>query len=68
MLNHHYQIHNILSKPTIHRLGACGVGSILDYAVEEDLDSEEAVSLEMESCTGDEGAYADRTSQLVIYN
>lgn len=42
-------------KPTINRLTESGIGSILDYAVEEDLDTSEAITLEMESCTGDDG-------------
>ena len=42
-------------KPLINRLTDCGVGSILDYAVEEDLASDEAVSREMDSCTGGDG-------------
>jgi len=43
-------------KPTIHRLTESGIGSILDYAVEEDLDTSEAVSLEMDSCIGNDGS------------
>lgn len=41
-------------KPMISRLTDIGVGSILDYAVEEDIDHEEAVSLEMDSCIGED--------------
>ncbi|KAM5262468.1 proline dehydrogenase 1, mitochondrial [Ctenodactylus gundi] len=38
-------------RPLIQRNKAYGVGSILDYGVEEDLSSEEAERKEMESCT-----------------
>ncbi|XP_077691091.1 proline dehydrogenase 1, mitochondrial isoform X2 [Eretmochelys imbricata] len=38
-------------KPLIQRNRAFGVGSVLDYSVEEDLTPEEAERKEMESCT-----------------
>uniref|UniRef100_A0A8C3T237 Proline dehydrogenase n=1 Tax=Chelydra serpentina TaxID=8475 RepID=A0A8C3T237_CHESE len=38
-------------KPLIQRNRACGVGSVLDYSVEEDLTPEEAARKEMDSCT-----------------
>ncbi|XP_036132162.1 proline dehydrogenase 1, mitochondrial-like isoform X2 [Molossus molossus] len=38
-------------QPMIRRNRAFGVGSILDYGVEEDLSTEEAERQEMESCT-----------------
>jgi len=41
-------------KPTIARLTNSGIGSILDYAVEEDLDQEEAEKLEMDGCASDD--------------
>ncbi|KAI8513076.1 hypothetical protein Bbelb_097150 [Branchiostoma belcheri] len=37
-------------KPLIKRMEKFGVGSILDYSVEEDLSRDEAVSAEMDSC------------------
>lgn len=45
---------NVCFQPMISRLTDIGVGSILDYAVEEDIDHEEAVSLEMDSCIGED--------------
>uniref|UniRef100_A0A8C8RA95 Proline dehydrogenase n=1 Tax=Pelusios castaneus TaxID=367368 RepID=A0A8C8RA95_9SAUR len=38
-------------KPLIQRNRAFGVGSVLDYSVEEDLTTEEAERKEMDSCT-----------------
>ncbi|XP_033030524.1 proline dehydrogenase 1, mitochondrial-like [Lacerta agilis] len=38
-------------KPLIRRYSACGVGSVLDYSVEEDLTHEEAEKKELDSCT-----------------
>ncbi|XP_053325697.1 proline dehydrogenase 1, mitochondrial [Spea bombifrons] len=40
-------------KPLIRRNRAFGVGSVLDYSVEEDLSQEEAEKKEIESCTAE---------------
>lgn len=40
-------------KPLVKRMDDVGVGSILDYAVEEDLDKSDAVEMEMDSCSSD---------------
>lgn len=40
-------------KPIIRRNHAFGVGSVLDYSVEEDLTQEEAEKKEIESCTAE---------------
>ncbi|XP_072270023.1 proline dehydrogenase 1, mitochondrial [Pyxicephalus adspersus] len=40
-------------KPLIRRNRAFGVGSVLDYSVEEDLTQEEAEKKEIESCTAE---------------
>ncbi|XP_061115819.1 proline dehydrogenase 1, mitochondrial isoform X3 [Conger conger] len=40
-------------KPLIQRNEAYGVGSVLDYSVEEDLTQEEAETKEMESCVSE---------------
>ncbi|XP_063769230.1 proline dehydrogenase 1, mitochondrial [Pseudophryne corroboree] len=40
-------------KPLIRRNHAFGVGSVLDYSVEEDLTNEEAEKKEIESCTAE---------------
>ncbi|OCU01760.1 hypothetical protein XELAEV_18007536mg [Xenopus laevis] len=40
-------------KPLIRRNQAFGVGSVLDYSVEEDLTQEEAEKKEIESCTAE---------------
>jgi len=40
-------------KPLVKRMDEVGVGSILDYAVEEDLDKSDAVEMEMDSCSSD---------------
>lgn len=40
-------------KPLVRRMDEVGVGSILDYAVEEDLEKSDAVQIEMESCASD---------------
>ncbi|CAH2295289.1 proline dehydrogenase 1, mitochondrial-like [Pelobates cultripes] len=40
-------------KPLIRRNSAFGVGSVLDYSVEEDLTQEEAEKKEIESCTAE---------------
>ncbi|XP_040206568.1 proline dehydrogenase 1, mitochondrial-like isoform X1 [Rana temporaria] len=40
-------------KPIIRRNRAFGVGSVLDYSVEEDLTQEEAEKKEIESCTAE---------------
>lgn len=40
-------------KPLVRRMDDVGVGSILDYAVEEDLDKSDAVEMEMDSCSSD---------------
>ena len=46
-----HDIHfNMYLQQTTSRLQAQGVGSILDYAVEEELSEEEAKNLEMQSC------------------
>ena len=38
-------------KPLVRRMDDVGVGSILDYAVEEDLEKSDAVELEMDACS-----------------
>ncbi|XP_030623245.1 proline dehydrogenase 1, mitochondrial [Chanos chanos] len=40
-------------KPLIHKNQAFGVGSVLDYSVEEDLTQEEAEKKEMDSCVSE---------------
>ncbi|XP_043385336.1 proline dehydrogenase 1, mitochondrial isoform X2 [Chelonia mydas] len=54
-------------KPLIQRNRAFGVGSVLDYSVEEDLTPEEAARKEMESCTSasekETGGAAQREKQ-----
>jgi len=40
-------------KPLVKRMDEVGVGSILDYAVEEDLEKSDAVEMEMDSCSSD---------------
>ncbi|XP_038229439.2 proline dehydrogenase 1, mitochondrial-like [Dermochelys coriacea] len=54
-------------KPLIQRNRAFGVGSVLDYSVEEDLMPEEAERKEMESCTSasekETGGAAQREKQ-----
>ncbi|CAM5100095.1 unnamed protein product [Natator depressus] len=54
-------------KPLIQRNRAFGVGSVLDYSVEEDLTPEEAERKEMESCTSasekETGGAAQREKQ-----
>uniref|UniRef100_A0A8C7SU86 Proline dehydrogenase n=1 Tax=Oncorhynchus mykiss TaxID=8022 RepID=A0A8C7SU86_ONCMY len=44
--------HNSI-KPLIHKNQAFGVGSVLDYSVEEDLTQEEAEKKEMDSCVSE---------------
>uniref|UniRef100_A0A8C7SZF4 Proline dehydrogenase n=1 Tax=Oncorhynchus mykiss TaxID=8022 RepID=A0A8C7SZF4_ONCMY len=44
--------HNSI-KPLIHKNQAFGVGSVLDYSVEEDLTQEEAEKKEMEACVSE---------------
>lgn len=46
-------------KGCVERLTGAGVGSILDYAVEEDLDENEAVELEMDACLSTEEHMAE---------
>ncbi|CAG5095610.1 Oidioi.mRNA.OKI2018_I69.XSR.g14260.t3.cds [Oikopleura dioica] len=46
-------------KGCVERLTGAGVGSILDYAVEEDIDEDEAVELEMDSCLSTEEHLAE---------
>ncbi|XP_037679484.1 proline dehydrogenase 1, mitochondrial-like [Choloepus didactylus] len=50
-------------RPLVQRNKAFGVGSILDYAVEEDLSPEEAARQEMESCTSAAERDGSRASQ-----
>ena len=40
-----------------------GVGSILDYAVEEDLEKSDAVEMEMDSCSSGTGS-----STVILYH
>uniref|UniRef100_A0A8C6TKR8 Proline dehydrogenase n=1 Tax=Neogobius melanostomus TaxID=47308 RepID=A0A8C6TKR8_9GOBI len=40
-------------KPLVHKNEAFGVGSVLDYSVEEDLTQEEAEKKEMDSCVSE---------------
>ncbi|XP_007430602.1 proline dehydrogenase 1, mitochondrial [Python bivittatus] len=47
-------------KPLIQRYRAYGVGSVLDYSVEEDLTSEEAKKKELDSCVS---AFEKQTGQ-----
>jgi len=44
-------------KPLVKRMDEVGVGSILDYAVEEDLDKPKATQMEMDSCVPEEDTY-----------
>jgi len=44
-------------KPLVRRMDEVGVGSILDYAVEEDLDKPKATQMEMDSCVPEEETY-----------
>jgi len=46
-------------KGCVERLTGAGVGSILDYAVEEDIDENEAVELEMDACLSTEEHMAE---------
>ena len=46
-------------KGCVERLTGAGVGSILDYAVEEDIDENEAVELEMDACLSTEEHLAE---------
>uniref|UniRef100_A0A8C8IV03 Proline dehydrogenase n=1 Tax=Oncorhynchus tshawytscha TaxID=74940 RepID=A0A8C8IV03_ONCTS len=52
--------HNSI-KPLIHKNQAFGVGSVLDYSVEEDLTQEEAEKKEMDACVSE----AEKESQGV---
>ncbi|XP_026516999.1 proline dehydrogenase 1, mitochondrial-like [Terrapene carolina triunguis] len=58
-------------KPLIQRNRACGVGSMLDYSVEEDLTPEEAERKEMDSCTSasekETGGAAQREKQYLAH-
>nr|XP_008172796.2 proline dehydrogenase 1, mitochondrial isoform X2 [Chrysemys picta bellii] len=58
-------------KPLIQRNRAFGVGSVLDYSVEEDLTPEEAERKEMDSCTSasekETGGAAQREKQYLAH-
>ena len=54
-------------KPLVRRMDEVGVGSILDYAVEEDLEKSDAVQIEMESCACDiEEDYSSHPQQYKV--